>query len=329
MLARKKTKLTLSRRTASWVVAILLVASPAQDLAAGSPQPDPGPETPSAEFETDRLLRLALDHWLDRSNRLQRIAQRLQIAGREICEETVSPIFGATLVDLEGLPVSLQPVARKRFGPKHRFFVTAVFPGMASERAGLKVTDAVLKVNGSLLRNSKSFYGSEPRLEEMNVLEIARKDETLALEVDTQLGCRYPASITVNDQVIAYATGETIAVSSGFMRYYTDDTMVAQVVGHELAHNILASPSNRRYPWASRRSEARADYVGIYLAAIAGYPLAPGFLLQLGLTVNVDYFTGHRRTHPTTPARVLAERKTIEEIKGKQKRGEPLRLRFE
>ena len=320
----------LSGRTAGLAIATLLLISPVQEPGAESPQPNLGEEAASAEFETDRLFHLALDHWLNRSIRLQRISQRLQIAGREICEETVSPIFGATLMDLQGLPESLQPVARKQFGKSHRFFVTAVFPGMVSERAGVKVGDAVLNVNGARLVSAQGFYGTEPRSGETNELEIARKGEKITIEVDTQLGCRYPASIAVTDDVNAHATGDRIVINSGLSRYYTDDTMLATVVGHELAHNIFFRPSATRYSgWASRKSEARADYVGIYLLAIAGYPLSTGTRLQAGLTADLSYLMARRLSHPSSPARVLAERKTIEEIREKQSRGEPLRLRFE
>jgi predicted Zn-dependent protease len=118
-------------------------------------------------------------------------------------------------------------------------------------------------------------------------------------------------------------------VNSGYARYLSDDTMLATVVAPELAHNIFWRPSaNRRGSWASRKSEARADDVGLYLLAMAGYPLNTETRLLSGLTEDVDYFTARRRSHPTSPARVLAERKTIEEINEKQRRGEPLRLRF-
>ncbi len=321
----------LGRIAASWTVAALLVLSSVGTSRPESPQPELPKEASIAGPEANRLFRLALDHWLTRGNRLQRVAQRLQVAGREICEETVSPIFGAAIVDLERLPEELQPVAKDRFGAEHRFFVTAVFAGMASQDAGLRVGDAVLELNGSPLTGAQRFYASKRLFGVPSRLEIGRGEEGLEIAIEPVLGCRYPASLRIDDSINAFATGGAIAVNSGLERLLTDDAALAQVVGHELAHNIFWRPSARRSGgWLSRASEARADYVGIYLKAIAGYPVVSGVRLRLGLASgNVDYFTARESTHPNNPARALAERRTIEEIERKKQRGEPLRLRFQ
>lgn len=309
-------------------VVILMVSSPEShgDSNRGSSKAD---SALSGTEETDRLNRLALDYWLDRSSRLQQIAQRLQIAGREICDPILSPILGATLADLKLLHENLQPVARTRFGSEYRHYVTAVFADTAAERGGLHVGDAVLTLNGSPVKGVERFYGFRRPGGAPNRLEIERAGERLTLDIETELGCRFPASVVIDQHVNAYATGNSVIVNSALMRFLPDDAMVAQVVGHELAHNIFASPSStRRGGWASRRSEARADYVGVYLSALAGYPLVTGLEFQLRLQERLDSFMA-RTTHPTTPARVLALRKTIEEIEQKRQRGEPLELRLE
>ena len=70
------------------------------------------------------------------------------------------------------------------------------------------------------------------------------------------------------------------------------------------------------------------DYVSFYLTAIAGYPLTEGVYYKLGLTRDHERLF-EKGSHPTTPARMVAERKTIDEIEEKIRRGEPLRLRLE
>jgi hypothetical protein len=277
----------------------------------------------------ERLYQLALDHWLERSNRLQRVAQRLQIAGDEICEQMVSPILGVAIVDLKAMQEALQPIARDRFGSEYRFYVTAVFADMASERAGLQVGDAVLKVNDVLLKAGKQFYGFRWPTGAVNRVEIKRNGESHTLEIDSEFGCRCPASVRFSESVNAVAHGNSISVHSALMRYYSDDASLALVVAHEIGHNIFPSPSaSRRGGWASRMSEARVDYVGLHLTAIAGYPLVGGVFLKLGLVRDLERFSD-KTSHPTPFARSIAERKTIEEIEGKMRRGEPLRLHFE
>lgn len=285
--------------------------------------------------ETKRLKELSLDHWIERSNRLQRIAQRVQIAGAEICERTVSPILGAAILDVEKIHKSLTQTAKARFGNKHRFYVTSVFESMASGEAGLQVGDAILRLNGTELKSESDFYGFKRREPKPNQLEVQRGGKPLELRVETVYGCRYPAAISFNmlingEKIInAYATGDSIQFTAGYMRYFDDDASVAGTVGHELGHNIFWNPgSRRRGGWASRRSEARADYVGLYLAAMAGYPLLDTQFLEYQNLSGVEDYS-EKGSHPSTPERIVAARKTIEEIEGTLQRGEPLELRFE
>ncbi|MBW2294607.1 MAG: hypothetical protein JRG94_20200 [Deltaproteobacteria bacterium] len=309
--------------------AVILVASSPESHGDSDPSRAEAEATAQVAEETDRLYGLALEHWLARSSRLQQVAQRLQIAGRDICDPILSPILGASIVDLKLLQENLQPAARTRFGSEHRHYVTAVFAGTAAERGGLRVGDAVLTLNGSRVKGVERFYGFRRRSEVPNRLEIERGGESLTLSIETELGCRYPAWVVFDNRVNAAATGSSITFNSALMRVLPDDAMLAQVVGHELAHNIFWSSSiTRRGGWASRKSEARADYVGVYLSALAGYPLVTGHEFQIGLQQRLESFMT-RTSHPTTPARVLALRKTIEEIEQKQERGEPLELRFE
>lgn len=315
-------------RVAACAVVILVASSP-ESYGDSNPSRAEAEATAQVAEETDRLYGLALEHWLARSSRLQQIAQRLQLAGRDICDPILSPILGASIVDLKLLQENLQPAARTRFGSEHRHYVTAVFAGTAAERGGLRVGDAVLTLNDSRIKGVERFYGFRRRSEEPNRVEIERGGERLTLSIETELGRRYPTWVAFDKRVNAFATGTTIIVTSTLMRVLPDDAMLAQVIGHELAHNIFESPSStRRGGWASRKSEARADYVGVYLSALAGYPLVTGSEFQIGLQQRLESFMT-RTDHPTTPARVLALRKTIEEIEQKQKRGEPLELRLE
>ena len=99
------------------------------------------------------------------------------------------------------------------------------------------------------------------------------------------------------------------------------------IVGHEIAHNIYWAGA-RRSGWSARRVEMRADYVGLYLAAIAGYELTGGVFAKFDSMTEIENYSKSPR-HPRSPKRVVNERKTIEEIEAKIQRGERLELKFE
>jgi predicted Zn-dependent protease len=133
--------------------------------------------------------------------------------------------------------------------------------------------------------------------------------------------------LVTQEEVNAYADGKAVRVYTGLVRAFPDDAMLAQIVGHELGHNIERDSSRyARTGSKHRRQEAIADYIGIYLAAMAGYPIATDTEKRFGLLRRDIRYFGARGSHPTTAARDLALRKTLEEIQGKQERGEVVDL---
>jgi hypothetical protein len=295
--------------TATFALAVAVGCATTQEVASSSD--DALPE--HVLVERARLFELAFDHWMAQKIRLQRVADRLKLVGREVCGMRVSPMLGAVTVRLDRVPRVLGPVAKERFGEGEGSHVIAVFPEMAADRAGLEVGDTVLEIDDSDER-------------EQLVLDVSRDGEQLKLTVDSDLGCADPVILVTQEEVNAYADGKAVRVYTGLVRALPDDAMLAQIVGHELGHNIKRDPSRYARTWSKhRRQEATADYIGIYLAAMAGYPIATDTEKLLGLLRDIRYF-GARGSHPTTAARDLALRKTLEEIQGKQERGEVVDL---
>ena len=168
--------------------------------------------------------------------------------------------------------------------------------------------------------------------------------------------CQYQFKVEKSKDINAYADGKNVTVTTAMMSFTTDNEL-AVVVGHELAHNIMehvqktqrnavlggvtgllidavaasqgidtggkfgqtgAQMGVVRY---SPSFEEEADYVGLYILAIAGYPIddAPAFWRKMsGENPNaIDM----RVTHPTNPERYLLLEKTVAEIKRKQSQG--------
>jgi hypothetical protein len=292
--------------------------------------------------ETERLLEGGLERWIAQISRLQLISQRIRLAGREVCGAFLTPILGAAVLDARETPPPIDSVISRRFGNLDALYVTSVFPGMAAERAGLLPGDAVVRIGYHAADEEDDFYSPYVEMNQELVLEVDRQGERLTLPIERDEGCAFRARLTVSEEVNAYATreaGEPFEAESkwrrriplnefttALLREFQDDRTIAIVVGHELAHDIDMHRSRHRRFTRQARIEERADYIGIYLAVMAGYSLSPDdadFWLEMRRNVN---YLNLRGSHPATPERVIAFRKTLEEIEDKRRRGEAITL---
>ncbi len=70
----------------------------------------------------------------------------------------------------------------------------------------------------------------------------------------------------------------------------------------------------------SQDFEAEADYVGLYIAELAGYNIdeAPYFWRKMGVKHPASINQNHAASHPSTPERFVAIEDTIKEINQKK-----------
>ncbi len=163
------------------------------------------------------------------------------------------------------------------------------------------------------------------------------------------ISCRYPVKLVNSEQINAAADGKTVYISTGIMKFTESDDELALVVGHELAHNIL-SHSNKKIASTilgaiidglilgasgvdtggaftqvaskaySKEYELESDYLGLYLAARAGYDItsAPNFWRRMGIENPGSIVSRYNSTHPSTPERYVAMEKAVNEIQIKK-----------
>lgn len=283
-----------------------------------------------------RLDYLALDLELEGHARVMRVADRMRIAGAELCGKKVSPVIGVyaptehTISDRWPDKDFIAPfveAAQKRYSLGADSRVLIVVPGLAADRAGLEVGDLITAVDGvrdravqiELLRNR----GKDGVVR----ISVEREGGSETLELTAEMGCSIASRFTFGTSVNAFAVSfgrlTGIYFFSGILGFLPDDTDLAIIVGHELAHLVLGHTSQRR---TIKRFEAEADYLGLYFAARAGYDIsrAPEVwdaFARINPYASVDWGF---YSHATSAKRSLALLGAVDEIHRKQAQGVPL-----
>lgn len=297
-----------------------------------------GPLAADVEDEERRLAGLALDLMLESQLRIMRVADPIRVAGAPFCGNEVGPVLGAyaadrySLSDLMGDEAVVEPfidaaVARLELAKSPR--VLAVLPGSPADLDGLRPGDLLQEIAGRkprkrVLLDALSGKDHAGALR----LEVERGEALEEVVVRAPPGCAFASRFLFGDGVNAFAArfGDLTGmyVTAGMLRFAPSDDDLAVVLGHELAHLILKHVTVRRA--ASRRYEQEADYVGLYLAARAGFDVsgAPEVWDRMSRLSPYSTIDWGAYTHPTSPTRALALRQTLAEIAGKRERGEPL-----
>jgi len=192
-------------------------------------------------------------------------------------------------------------------------------------------------------------------------VDLRRNDEPLDIHIPMDRMCAFDAEEVPSSELNAFADGKTVYVTSAMMRFAASDDELATVVAHEIGHNAMrhmdakkrnagigalfgavldvasasqgvntggqysnqfAAMGAQKY---SQSFENEADYVGLYILALAGRPLdqVPMFWRKMAQEnpVSIKFAS----SHPTTAERFVRIQAAVEEIEGKEARGEPLR----
>lgn len=190
-------------------------------------------------------------------------------------------------------------------------------------------------------------------------LTYRRGSETVTTEIVPEMACSYVPQVVESDDINAYADGQSIFITTGILRFVADDDELAVVIGHELAHDamhhieaktkntligallgavvdVAAATQGVSTDFArqgaelgsmvfSQDFEREADYVGLYILALANRPLndAPNIWRRLGTAHpgSIKFAT----SHPTTAERFVRLDKWRDEIDRKVAMGLPLR----
>lgn len=192
-------------------------------------------------------------------------------------------------------------------------------------------------------------------------LDVHRNGETLHFSLAPIKVCDYKLKIVRNSTSNAATTGWTIYATTGLLDFTLDDNELASVLSHEIAHSLMshvkkkignamlgnaadialqiaAGPIGGLFVAAikpgaqiggraySQGFELEADYVGLYIMALAGYQTDGTAMLWRRFATEYPQFIegSYWGTHPSSPLRMLLLEETSREINSKIKAGDPL-----
>jgi hypothetical protein len=285
--------------------------------------------------------------------RVADVAYRIVTANAALCTD-LAPQTGLVLQSALQFSPRLRPQAEAFFHIDDRPAVEAIAAGGPAASAGLQLNDIVVAVDGETLpRETPPQVGEDDRAESYQPvaralarigaalaqgpvrLTIQRGVATAQVTMQRQMGCAYDAQVIPGPQLNASADGRHVFISSGLVSYARSDDMLALVLGHEFAHDVMHHHDRLdekglarsvlgefgSTPQSLNTAEREADYVGLYLIARAGYDIsqAPDFWRQFPESIG-DFGW----SHPGGRERAASLAATRDEILRKRQAGAPL-----
>ncbi len=341
-------ELDVSHRRSAHLFLALSLAGWLVGCAGGLPQPSlPDPSQNFARF----VIKL---------DRLNDVALPLLVEAADLCKTHVHAAYGFELHDKslyskaskgEYLSAAIQ-YYRLEQGVTVRY----VHPKLPGGAGGLHPQEMIISMEGESLLDKTTEDADDilRRLERRHEgplhLVVKGTEGVRELDLYSLQACNYPVALVESRVMNAFSDGTKIIVTTGMLDFCANETELALVIGHEIAHNALghaddvqlrnvldalytAQTGNRAQLAAtatrfsfSKDFETAADYVGLYVAARAGHDirLLRAFWMRLARqqpSINAPAFAV---THPGFPERFMSFQTTLEEIEGKKRRGERL-----
>jgi len=262
--------------------------------------------------------------------RLDRVAFPILKANTDLCPK-LSYDIGVKTHSLKNYSKALREGAERELMAGVEPSIIYIRPGSAAEKAGLQPGDKLVTAKGKAVSPYHKTLQTLFKAGERNV-QVKRGEDVFTVQVEPIEVCGYPARLSMSNAVNAYANGRSIKMTSGMMNFAENDSELALIVGHELAHNtmghikkivtnLVLSGFATRY---TRPFELESDYVGLYYVARAGYKVDDIESIWRRMALINPRSVARAKTHPTYPDRYLRMAAARDEIKAKVEAGVPL-----
>ena len=283
------------RKTSAVALAALLCAcgdAASPQAQAASPAPIPSPVETTAEAPVDNYASFGavLQRHQDMAARVARISRRLRVANAPLCAVTRLDA-GLSTHRLSDYPVPIQPLAEHfmQITGEGRF-VRFVVPGSPADDADIQ--------RGERIASGWPIRDGEP---------LVLGDGAVTLEPDT--ACAIPAFVVQSDTLNASTDGREIDLSSALVEQAGDDSGLAFVIAHEMAH-VIRPPIEGVSRWDV---ELQADADALVLMRNAGFDIDGTVRVwAAGVELHRDS-QALSLTHPPVDIRLQALRRALSE----------------
>ncbi len=228
----------------------------------------------------------AMRSWHNREIRVAAIALKIRAANVDSCPQK-SYEYGLALARIEDAASPQVRIAlTEALGLREEPTAMTVVPGGAGELAGIRQGDRIVAVNGAKwptgagpdMPARKAFWDAYQSGQQSAVLHVdaERGDQPVQFHLIGKLSCTASVFLVNRRSANASAFGSRIEIHSGLEALLQDDSELAFVIGHELAHVILehtgpGKEAQIKNKVVRRRIETEADQLGILLMAQAGF----------------------------------------------------------
>lgn len=262
----------------------------------------------------------ALSALRDADARVATVAWRLQTANVALCREAVA-LPGFTVETLEQYAAAERAEAAAEFGIKDLPQVSVVVPGSAADQAGLRAGDVIVAVDGQPMPRAapgQAGYARTALVEAALANALAHPPATLTLATRTvrfsgDRGCASTVQLVPGGRLDAVADGHYVQVSGVMYEFVGNDSELAFIVAHELAHNVVAEARRADAAAQQRKAELAADRAAIGMMARAGYDIRAVVPLmeRLRRKNRLAWLDG---SHPGWSVRLAAAREAVAEL---------------
>lgn len=213
---------------------------------------------------------------------------------------------GFTTHALSDYPPTLRAVAQEMMGLEPGgLHIRAVRAGTSANAARLEPGDRILAINGDEI-SADPMMGTYNRAVQRNGYASVQArlrirtaaDRTFTAQIRPATACDIPAKVIHDDDAInGHTDGREVLITSALMRAVPDDTNLALIVAHEMAHVIAG------HNLQSQAIELEADRMALVLLARAGYDVEAAVAYWAEAVHPHGGGKAGESTHPTLQAR--------------------------
>ena len=210
------------------------------------------------------------------------------------------------------------------FGIADQVAFAAIAAESAPAAAGLQVGDQIVAINGARFgpgnNDPQASFAQTDRIYEQLLgalqrgqadLLVRRGGIDIPIRIEARAGCAVVFQIRSGKGLTATSGRQWISISDEMVAFAADESELAYILAHELAHVVLGD-ADRRSPRrvSARQREQRADLAGQMLAACAGFDPSAGarFWQRYGKARPLAALGSFHHAPPSSRARAIAER---------------------